>query len=195
LKHINQGDLVNVESKLYALRRLEIELLVQYQNLGKAELASATVMLDTGFEMINWLVSFDTNLMKERLMTFFKCNRSSLFMINAILNIEPEVKPSELKSQSSQIHSAIKTTERKIIATIREIASHNIDLACTLCGISREDAFSLRNTELDVVEDWVYANKTRGVLSLKIKDKKDAEQLFNIDRISVASIYLDKLGL
>jgi len=33
------------------------------------------------------------------------------------------------------------------------------------------------------------------VLSLKIKDKKEAEKLFNIDRISTASIYLDKLGL
>ena len=186
---------MNVENKLYALRRLEIELLVHYQELGKVESASASVMLDTGFDMINWLVSFDTKLMKERLMIFFKCNRSSLFKINAVLNIDINSKPSELKSQPSPIHSAIKTTERKIIATIREIASHNIDLACTLCGISREDAFSLRNTELDVVEDWVYAYKTRGVLSLKIKDKKEAEKLFNIDRISTASIYLDKLGL
>ena len=127
-------------------------------------------------------------------MTFFKCNRSSIFKVNAILNIG-DTSNQLTVNQTSPIYSAIKTTERKIIATIREIAAHNLDLAFLLCGISKNDAFALRNTEIDVVEDWVYKNNTRGILSLKITDKKDAEHLFSIDKISVASIYLDRLGM
>jgi hypothetical protein len=190
---------VNIENRLYALRRLEIELLLHYQTLCKKDAAIGSVMLDTGFDMVNWLVSVDHELIKDRLLTFFKCNRSSIFKVNAILNIGQTTNQLSVNQtspiQTSPIHSAIKTTERKIIATIREIAAHNLDLAYLLCGISKNDAFALRNTEIDVVEDWVYRSNTRGILSLKISNKRDAEHLFSIDRISIASIYLDKIGM
>jgi hypothetical protein len=168
-------------------------LLINYQVLGRKELAGASVLLNTGFEMIRWLTEVDSEVLKFRLLILFGYNRSSLFKINAAMDMSKNTNDI-LDFQRSPLHSSIKTIERKIVVTLREIASIDIDIACGCCALSYEDAYVLRNTELDLVEDWVYEKRSSAVLGLRFRNHNDAKKLLNMNSVSVASKFLDQVA-
>lgn len=188
---------MDLSNRIEAVRRLEIELLGHYQQLCKDDVSSASAMLDCSFDIINWLANYDNDLLETRLNRLFAYNRSSIFKVRGVMSMSSRSNTgvNEMQPQTSYTHSKIKTAERKIISTLREICSIDMFIACACFGISYEDAYALQNTTLDMVEEWVYSSRTTGVLALKFKNKGEAEKLLNIERLSVASIYLDRIAV
>lgn len=189
---------MDIDNLMAAVRRLEIELLCNYQVLCRNDLANASVMLECNFEFIRWLGDYDKERLTTRLYNLFTHNRTSLFKLRNVVGISPEkIKDSQIviEPQISHIHSLLKTTERKIVATLREICSLDLYVACGCFGLCHEEAYALRNTSLDTVEDWVYANRSQSVLGLRIRTKDEAHILLNMDRISKASVYYDRIAV
>lgn len=189
---------MDIDNLMAVVRRLEIELLCNYQILCRNDLANASTMLECNFEFTRWLGDYDNEKLTTRLYNLFTHNRTSLFKLRNIVGISPAKTHNAeivIEPQISHVHSLLKTTERKIVSTLREICSLDLYVACGCFGISQEEAHALRNTSLDKVEDWVYSNRTQSVLSLRIKTKDEANMLLNMDRVSKASVYYDRIAV
>lgn len=183
---------MEINTLLNSLRRLECKHINLVCNLAKENKALAACMLNIPIDMMDKLEKIDPLEINQKLMSVFEINRRSLFTLEKPLTL-PDNMVVMHEAHDNEIVGRIKSNERKIIVTMRELMQMDTDIGMVICRLNYQSAIELCNTPADMVEESVYASRNSGLLKLMVKDITGLYEFINTKRLSHAGLRYDRL--
>lgn len=183
--------MTEINQLLEHLRKLESEHLRLVCELAQTNKAIAAGMLNVSFDTLESLRNIPFDELDKCLINVFQVNRKSILTINSPLNFTNN--DTSYSASDCIALTRVKASERKILMQMREIVREETAVGMISCNIDYNDAITLGNTPLDVVEDCVYANRNCGLLKLAIDDMKGLKEFMKVRRLSFAGIQFDRL--